>query len=86
MFTDIKVKEPNLDAMMRGKVVFEPPRFMTVAQAVNQLLQIINAQTTDGISKSFQRLYSQAYYIIVEYSNISAFLLAVRSRLSRNKW
>ena len=40
-FADIKVKEPNLDSMMKGKVVYDPPRFMTVAQAVDQLLQII---------------------------------------------
>lgn len=40
-FADIKVKEPNLDSMMKGKVVYDPPRFMTVAQAVDQLLQIV---------------------------------------------
>lgn len=40
---DIKVKEPNLEAMMRGKVIYEPPRFMTVAQAAEQLLEIVEA-------------------------------------------
>jgi len=30
---DIKVKEPDMDAMMRGKEKFLPPRFMTAARA-----------------------------------------------------
>jgi len=39
---DIKVKEPNLESMMRGKVKYDPPRFMTVAQAADQLVKIID--------------------------------------------
>ena len=35
---DIKVKEPNVEAARHGKVVFDPPRFMTVNQALRQLL------------------------------------------------
>ena len=34
---DIKVKEPNVEAARHGKVVFDPPRFMTVNQALAQL-------------------------------------------------
>lgn len=37
---DIKVKEPDLQAMARGKIVYEPPRFMTVAQCASQMLEI----------------------------------------------
>ena len=37
---DIKVKEPNLQAMARGKIVYEPPRFMTVAQCASQMLEV----------------------------------------------
>jgi hypothetical protein len=29
---DIKVKEPDFSAMMRGQTTFLPPRFMTVNQ------------------------------------------------------
>lgn len=36
---DIKVKEPNLEAMMRGKTVYDPPRFMTASEAARQLLE-----------------------------------------------
>lgn len=37
---DIKVKEPNLEALCRGKKVYEPPRFMTINTALEQLLEI----------------------------------------------
>lgn len=37
---DIQVKEPNYEAMIRGKVEYMPPRFMTVAVAAQQLLEV----------------------------------------------
>ncbi|RLN93102.1 hypothetical protein BBJ28_00026102, partial [Nothophytophthora sp. Chile5] len=37
---DIKVKEPDFEAMCRGRTVFLPPRFMTVNQAIEQLIEI----------------------------------------------
>lgn len=37
---DIKVKEPNLKALARGRIVYEPPRFMTVAQCASQILEV----------------------------------------------
>lgn len=37
---DIKVKEPNLEAMARGKIVYEAPRFMTAAQCAQQMIEI----------------------------------------------
>jgi diphthine synthase len=40
MLLDIKVKEPDLQAMARGKIVYEKPRFMTVAQCATQMLEI----------------------------------------------
>lgn len=39
---DIKVKEPSLESLARGKKVYQPPRYMTMNQAVEQLLQIDN--------------------------------------------
>ncbi|KAG8555977.1 hypothetical protein GDO81_017885 [Engystomops pustulosus] len=38
---DIKVKEQSIENLMRGKKIFEPPRYMTVNQAAEQLLQIV---------------------------------------------
>lgn len=37
---DIKVKEPDYDALMKGVERFHPPRFMTVNQALEQLVEI----------------------------------------------
>jgi diphthine synthase len=37
---DIKVKEPNLESLARGKIVYEPPRFMTVAQCAEQMVEV----------------------------------------------
>lgn len=36
---DIKVKEPDFEAMKRGKQVFLPPRFMSVPTAASQLVE-----------------------------------------------
>ena len=42
---DIKVKEPDFDAMMKGKTKFLPPRYMSVKTAAEQLLE---AEETHG--------------------------------------
>lgn len=36
---DIKVKEPDFDAMMRGRTVFLPPRYMSVNTCIEQMLE-----------------------------------------------
>lgn len=37
---DIKVKEPDLQALARGKIIYEKPRFMRVAQCASQMLEV----------------------------------------------
>lgn len=37
---DIKVKEPNYEAMSKGKVQWMPPRFMSINTAIEQLLEV----------------------------------------------
>ena len=37
---DIKVKEPDYEAMLSGRVLFLPPRFMNINLAIDQLLEI----------------------------------------------
>ncbi|KAE9400669.1 Diphthine synthase [Gymnopus androsaceus JB14] len=37
---DIKVKEQSEENLARGRKIYEPPRYMTVPQAVSQLLEI----------------------------------------------
>lgn len=36
---DIKVKEQSEENLLRGRKIYEPPRYMTVQQAVSQLLE-----------------------------------------------
>lgn len=38
---DIKVKEQSMENLMRGKKIYEPPRYMTVNDAADQLLTVI---------------------------------------------
>ena len=40
MLLDIKVKEQSLENIARGRKIYEPPRYMTVAQCAQQLLEI----------------------------------------------
>jgi diphthine synthase len=47
---DIKVKEPDYANHRGGKLVFLPPRFMTVNQAVEQLLEV-EARRQEGVTK-----------------------------------
>ncbi|KAL6504724.1 hypothetical protein OROHE_023482 [Orobanche hederae] len=37
---DIRVKEPSLESLCRGKKVYEPPRFMNINTAIEQLLEV----------------------------------------------
>lgn len=39
---DIKVKEQSLENLARGKKIYEPPRYMTVAQCAQQMLETEN--------------------------------------------
>ena len=43
---DIKVKEQTIENLMKGNKKFEPPRFMTVCQAAQQLMEIVESKST----------------------------------------
>jgi len=43
---DIKVKEQTIENLMKGNKKFEPPRFMTVSQAAQQLMEIVESKST----------------------------------------
>lgn len=51
-FADIRVKEPTLESIMKKKKEYQPPRFMSVAEAAVQLLQIIKKKRDDGIQSA----------------------------------
>lgn len=66
---DIKVKEPSLESLARGKKVYEPPRFMSIATAVDQLLEIEqnrkeNAYDENTICVGVARVGSESQKIV----------------------
>jgi diphthine methyl ester synthase len=46
---DIKVKEQSLENLARGRKIFEPPRYMSISTACEQLLEI-EEEKGSGIS------------------------------------
>lgn len=49
--SDIKVKEKSIEAMMKGKLVYEPPRFMTASQAASQIVDCFKMESnTIGVT------------------------------------
>jgi diphthine synthase len=47
---DIKVKEPNIEMLKtRGKFVYDPPRYMTIKEACEQLLYIEEEVRHEGV-------------------------------------
>ncbi|XP_019313189.1 diphthine methyl ester synthase isoform X1 [Panthera pardus] len=45
---DIKVKEQSLENLIKGRKIYEPPRYMSVNQAARQLLEIVQNQRIRG--------------------------------------
>lgn len=48
MLLDIKVKEQSIENMARGRLIYEPPRYMSVNTAAAQMLEIANLKKADG--------------------------------------
>lgn len=48
---DIKVKEPTLESLARGKPVYMPPRFMKTHEAVDQLLETVREMKGDSYNE-----------------------------------
>ncbi|XP_029473922.1 diphthine methyl ester synthase isoform X2 [Rhinatrema bivittatum] len=46
---DIKVKEQSLENLMKGKKIYEPPQYMSVNRAAEQLLEIIQNRRDQGL-------------------------------------
>lgn len=71
---DIKVKEPNLEFLARGVKKYEPPRFMSVSQAAQQLSEVIQGRlsvkgedcqlTLDSICIGLSRIGSSTEKIV----------------------
>lgn len=50
---DIKVKEPTLDSILKKKKEYMAPKFMSVAEAANQLIQIIERKKNESNRSNF---------------------------------
>ena len=66
---DIKVKEPSLESLARGKKVYEPARFMTVNTAIEQLLEIessrkLGAFSADSLAIGVARIGAPSQQIV----------------------
>ncbi|XP_015871852.3 probable diphthine methyl ester synthase [Ziziphus jujuba] len=66
---DIRVKEPTLESLCRGKKQYEPPRYMTINTAIEQLLEIEqtkgeSAYSGDTECVGFARLGSEDQMIV----------------------
>ncbi|KAF1931772.1 diphthine synthase [Didymella exigua CBS 183.55] len=46
---DIKVKEQSLENMARGRRIYEPPRYMSVAQCAQQMLEVEEDIKREGV-------------------------------------
>ncbi|KAF7818228.1 putative diphthine methyl ester synthase [Senna tora] len=65
----IRVKEPSLESLCRGRKLYEPPRYMTINTAIEQLLEIGQARedpvyTEDTECVGFARLGSEDQMIV----------------------
>ncbi|KAA0065172.1 hypothetical protein IC582_006448 [Cucumis melo] len=61
---DIRVKEPSLESLCRGKKEYEPPRFMSINTAIEQLLEVEQMEgqsvyNEDTLCVAFARLGSE---------------------------
>lgn len=46
--TDIKIKEQSWENLARARDIFEPPRFMRVYEAAQQLIDILDIRSAEG--------------------------------------
>ncbi|CAK8675862.1 unnamed protein product [Clavelina lepadiformis] len=50
---DIKVKEQSIENLMKGRKVYEPPRYMTANEACTQLLSVIDSRDKEEKQSGF---------------------------------
>jgi diphthine synthase len=50
LLLDIKVKEQSIENLARGRKVYEPPRFMSIEQCIDQLFEVEEIRDEKGTS------------------------------------
>ncbi|ERN11949.1 probable diphthine methyl ester synthase [Amborella trichopoda] len=66
---DIRVKEPSIESLCRGKKCYEPPKFMTIQNAIEQLLEVEqmrgeSAYSEEATCVGFARLGSEDQVVV----------------------
>ncbi|KAI8549513.1 hypothetical protein RHMOL_Rhmol06G0030500 [Rhododendron molle] len=66
---DIRVKEPTLESLCRGRKEYEPPRYMTIGTAIEQLLEVEqmcgeSAYNEETLCAGFARLGSEDQMVV----------------------
>ncbi|XP_057977512.1 probable diphthine methyl ester synthase [Malania oleifera] len=66
---DIRVKEPSLESLCRGRKQYEPPRYMTISTAIEQLLEVEqrrgeSAYNEDTVCVGLARLGSEDQMVV----------------------
>ncbi|KAL7161255.1 hypothetical protein ACSBR2_041827 [Camellia fascicularis] len=66
---DIRVKEPSLESLCRGRKQYEPPRYMTIKTAIEQLLEVKQKHTEPAYNEDttcvgFARLGSENQMVV----------------------
>lgn len=52
LLLDIKVKEQSIENMARGRKIYEPPRYMTIQQCMDQLIEVEGNKQQDICPKN----------------------------------
>lgn len=60
---DIRVKEPTLASLTRKKKEYQPPRFMSVAEASQQLLEILKRRRAEGVAENDLAFTEQSLFV-----------------------
>ncbi|PIO68259.1 hypothetical protein TELCIR_09960 [Teladorsagia circumcincta] len=50
---DIKTKEQSIQNMIKGRKIYEPPRYLSCAEAATQLLKIAERKKEAGIEPAY---------------------------------
>lgn len=67
---DIKVKEQSMENLARGRRIFEPPRYMTVAQCAAQMIEVEETRkegvyTSDSLAMGAARVGAPDQKLVV---------------------
>lgn len=63
---DIKMKEQTVENMMRGRKIYEPPRFLSANDAIKQILQAVNTRKNNRIKSYAEHIRDSTTAMVTE--------------------